>query len=161
MRFQYTYKTTAAELWQLSMYYMYGSMVGACNIIFTVAVMILTYVKWGSVGTGYRIALIAACCLFPVFQPLLVYRKARKQAAAIKQETWIGFDDKGLNIKVGEETSQIKWEKIKRISKKPTMLVIFSDTTHGFVLTNRVLGKEREDLYRFVVSRMAGQGSKR
>ena len=37
MKYKYTYRNTAGELWQLSMYYIYGSMAGLCNIIFTAA----------------------------------------------------------------------------------------------------------------------------
>ena len=46
MRFEHVYRNTAADLWQISMYYMYGSMVGVCNIIFTAAVFILTAVRF-------------------------------------------------------------------------------------------------------------------
>ena len=34
------------------------------------------------------------------------------------------------------------------------MIIIFSDTTHGFVFTNRVLGAEREAFYAYVTSKM-------
>ena len=48
----------------------------------------------------------------------------------------------------------LEWKSIKRVSKKPTMIVVFSDTTHGFVLPNRVLGADRKEFYEFVVSLM-------
>ena len=46
MKFEYTYRNTAADIWQLSMYYIYGSLVGVCNIIFTTAVFVLGIVRW-------------------------------------------------------------------------------------------------------------------
>lgn len=46
MRYTYTYRTTARDLWQLSMYYIYGSMAGLCNIIFTVAAFALVFSRW-------------------------------------------------------------------------------------------------------------------
>ena len=50
----------------------------------------------------------------------------------------------------GEERSDLEWKSIKRVSKKPTLIIIFSDTTHGFILPNRILGTEREKFYEFV-----------
>ena len=44
LMYQYTYRLSNGEYWRLSMYYTYGSMVGVCNLIFTAALFILTYV---------------------------------------------------------------------------------------------------------------------
>ena len=137
MKYKYTYRNTAGELWQLSMYYTYGSVVGMCNLIFTAAVIALTINKWNTVSGVWRFLLLLACCLFTVIQPLAVWRKAEKQAA-------------GIRIRVGDENSAIPWTAVKKISKKPTMIILFSDTTHGYVLTNRVLGKDRDAFYNYV-----------
>ena len=50
--YQYTYRLSNGEYWRLSMYYTYGSMVGVCNLIFTAALFILTYVKMGRSRMG-------------------------------------------------------------------------------------------------------------
>lgn len=154
MKFQYTYRTTAFELWKLSMYYTYGSMVGVCNIIFTFAVLALMASRWSVSGTGFRVLLIFGLCLFTVIQPLVVYMRAKKQTAGIIQDTTVSFNDEGIHIKVGEQFSSIKWTAVKKISKKPTMIIIFSDRTHGFLLTDRVLGGEKEAFYRYITSKI-------
>ena len=59
-----------------------------------------------------------------------------------------------IHVTVGTAHTDIVWDKIRRISKKPDMLVIFSDTTHGYVLTDRVLGGDREAVYSFITARM-------
>ncbi len=145
---------TVWEYWQLSMYYIYGSMVGMCNVIFTVAVISLIVARWDVAGDFMKGLMVIGCCLFTVVQPGLLYQKARKQAAANTEETWLGFDEQGIRVRVGRESSLVRWKQIRRISKKPTMLVIFSDASHGFVLTNRVLGEERKDFYQYLRSRM-------
>ena len=63
MKYKYTYRNTAGELWQLSMYYTYGSVVGMCNLIFTAAVIALTINKWNTVSGVWRFLLLLACCL--------------------------------------------------------------------------------------------------
>ena len=154
MKFHYHYRNTTLELWQLSMYYIYGSLIGVCNLIFTGAMFALVYSKWSVSDTFFRILMIVGCCLFTVFQPVSAYRKAAKQAASIKEDTDIGFDDTGMYLKVGEKSSRIRWNQIKRISKKPTMVVIFSDTAHGYVLTDRILGADKASFYDFIASKI-------
>lgn len=155
MKYKYTYRNTAGELWQLSMYYTYGSVVGMCNLIFTAAVIALTINKWNTVSGVWRFLLLLVCCLFTVIQPLAVWRKAEKQAAGISRDTELEFGDAGIRIRVGDENSVIPWTAVKKISKKPTMIILFSDTTHGYVLTNWVLGKDRDAFYNYVTSKSA------
>ncbi|MCD7909726.1 MAG: YcxB family protein [Clostridium sp.] len=154
MKFQYTYRNTAAELWQLSMYYTYGSLVGLCNIIFTAAVVVMGVSRWPELSNLMRGMVLLCGLLFTVIQPIAVYRKARKQASGITADTSVGFDDEGVHVGVGDKNSVLKWSNVKKISRKPTMIVIFSDTTHGFVLSNRVLGADREAFYNYVASKM-------
>ena len=63
--------------------------VGVCNRILTAAFFILTYVKWGGAGWGYRAMLILGCSLFTVLQPLAIWRRSKKIASAIKEDTHI------------------------------------------------------------------------
>ncbi len=156
MTYQYTYKTTAADLWQLSMYYTYGSLAGVCNLVFTFAMIALGVSKWQEAPVFYRCLIAAGCLLFTVIQPSLLYVKARRQAAAITQDTEVVFDDSGMHVVFSGKRSSISWNKIKKVSKKPTMIVVFSDATHGFVFTNRVLGTEKAAFYDYLVSRVNG-----
>ena len=157
MKYQYTYRTTASELWQLSMYYIYGSMVGLCNIIFTVAVIALMVSRWQAAAAWQRLLLVAALSIFTVLQPLAIYRRARRQAARIQTDTTLEADEAGIHIRVGDQRADLKWSSIAKVSKKPTMLILFSDTSHGYVLSNRVLGGERDEFYAYAASR-AGKG---
>ncbi|MDR1559052.1 MAG: YcxB family protein [Clostridiales bacterium] len=162
MKFQYDYKNTAFELWQLSIYCLYGSLAGVCNIIFTVSMLLLTINKWEAAAAPLRAAMIIACLIFPVFQPLLTLRKASKQAERLKHIR-VGFDGTGVHIAQTyvSGVSDIPWDSVKAVSKKPSMLVVFSDAAHGYVLSNRVLGKEKEELFRFIQSNIYAAGAVR
>ena len=70
------------------------------------------------------------------------------------------FDDKGIHVTVAGKKNFVSWKKIKRVSKKPTMIVVFLDTTHGYVLSNRLLGSGRDAFYEFVTSKMAGKSGR-
>ena len=152
MKYKVTYQTTALDLWQLSMYSTYGSMVGGCNIIFTVAMILVSIKFWGDVNIFMKILLIIAILLFTVIQPAVVYMRAKRQVATVTGDMEIGFDDNGIHVKTENQSSDLKWNTIKGVSKKPSMIVIFSTTKHGFVLTNKVLGKQRKAFYDYIVS---------
>ena len=154
MKYLFAYRTTAFDLWQLSMYGIYSSMAGVCNIIFTVAMLLLSAKFWGDTNNFVKIILIIATCLFTVIQPSVIYVRAKKQAATVPHDMEIGFDDQGIHVKAGNQNSDLKWNTIKGVSKKPSMIVIFSTAKHGFVLTNKILGKQKEALYDYIVSKI-------
>ena len=107
MTYQYTYRTTASELWQLSMYYIYGSMVGLCNLIFTGAIIALIVAYWQTALIWQRALLIAALSVFTVLQPLVIYRRARRQAARITEDTTLSADASGIHIRVGKKQANL------------------------------------------------------
>lgn len=153
MEYKFIYKNTPWEFWQLSIYFMYGSIVGVCNIIFTAAMIILATTIWDNISSSVRMLLVIACCLFPIVQPIGIYVRAKKQAA-VSKIIEIGFNDTGIHVKTDDKSSDIKWRNIKKIAKKPNIIVIFSTTTRGFILSNRVLGKQKEEFYNYIVSKM-------
>ena len=159
MKYKFTYQTTAFDLWQLSMYGIYGSMLGVCNIIFMVAMFLLTAKFWNDVNIPMKIVLIIAICLFTVIQPLAIYVRAKRQVEATSHEMEIIFDDQGIHVKSQNKKSDVRWSTIKGVSKKLSMIIIFSTAKHGFVLNNRVLGKEKESFYAYLVSKIEGGDS--
>ena len=63
MKYKFNYQTSAFELWQLSIYGTYGSMIGVCNIIFTAAMVLLAAKYWGDVNSFIKILLTIAISL--------------------------------------------------------------------------------------------------
>lgn len=160
MKIEFQYRTTAWDYFRLSLYYMYGSMVGLCNVIFTVAMLLLTVKIWADTSPVIRIVLLLACAAFPVIQPISLYHKARKQANMQKKDMHISFDESGMHITVEGEHADIEWKMIKKISKKPGMIIIFSDTTHGYLITDRMLGVNKTEFYQYIDKKMQYNGRK-
>ena len=101
--YQYRYKTTRGEYWKMSMYFIYHSMTGMVNLVFTAALIALTCAKWESSGTVFRICMVLGCCLFPILQPLAVYLSAGKLASGSGEDTEIRLDDVGIQEKNGKD----------------------------------------------------------
>lgn len=154
MKYNFKYKTTALDLWQLSMYGIYGSMLGLCNIIFTVAMILLTVKFWVNENNFIKILLIIAICLFTIIQPLAIYYRARKRVLQNSNDMEISFDDQGIHVKIENQTSDVKWNHVKGVIKRPSMIVVLSTNKHGFILTNKVLEKNKKAFYEDVISKI-------
>lgn len=154
MTYKFKYQTTAMDYFQLSMYYMYGSVAGVCNILFTVSMILLTNRYWSRAEGWVKAILLICCCLFPVIQPIAVYSRAKKRVRMAPKNLEMILDDSGVCIHNEHQRSELTWDKIKRISRKPKQIVLFSTTTHGYMLTNRVLGDKKEEVYQFILSKI-------
>lgn len=154
MKYKFNYQTSAFELWQLSMYGIYSSVLGVCNITFTVAMLLLAAKFWIDINNLIKILLIIAISLFTIIQPVAVYIRAKRQLSTVPQDMEIGFDDSGINVKTLNQNSDLKWSSVKGVTKKPSMIIIFTTNKHGFILSNKMLGKEKENFYDFVVSKI-------
>ena len=153
--YQYRYKTTRGEYWKMSMYFIYQSMTGMVNLVFTAALLALTFAKWGSSGNIFRICMVLGCCLFTIFQPLAIYLSAGKLASASGEDTEIRLDDVGIQVKVGNTYDKIPWRKIVRIAKLPGMAIIFTDPSHGYLLTDRVVGEDKKAFYDWLMKKQS------
>lgn len=132
------------------MYRTYRSPVGVCNIVFGVSVILLTYRFWDQVGDFVQALLFMACLIIPVIQPFGVYLKAKKQAAVSPQGTELAFKEDGIHVTLGGQYELVPWKQVRNIVKEAGMFIVFTDANHGYMLTNRVLGREREKFYQDV-----------
>ena len=151
MNYFFKYQATPKDLWQLSMYGIYGSMLGFINIVFTVAMILLTFKFFMTVNIVLKLVLLLGVSLFLVIQPLAVYQRAKKQMGMTKQNVVIGFDKKGVHVDVDGQTSDLKWHAIKGIAKKPSLVVVMTQDSRGYILTNQVLGDKKEQFYQDVL----------
>ena len=105
MEYQYKCRITAWDFFRLTMRQTYRSMAGMCNLVFTVAMILLTAKFWSQSGEVLQVLMLIGCLLFPVIQPAAIYAKARRQAAAVPQDVRLTFDEKGLLVQPEERDS--------------------------------------------------------
>ena len=142
------------DLWMISMRKIYKSLAGAVNILFTVAMVFLSVRFFGQSGPILRAVLIFAIILFPILQPLAIYSRSVKQLEGLPGEVTINFGDKGLLIDCDGQYEKIYWKNVVNAYKQFNMVVIMSDDRHGYMLTDRVLGNEKDEFYSFLCGRI-------
>ncbi len=159
MRYQYESKIRPLDFWALSMYRTYHSLVGVCNIVFGIAMILLTLRFWTQASDGVQALLFLACLLIPVIQPLGVYLKAKAQVSVIAQGTQLVFSEDGIHVTLGQQQEHIRWDKVKGVRREANMVIVYTDANHGYMLTNRVLGKEKDAFFQYVEEHLSVKGS--
>lgn len=152
--FSFQCEVTASDFWKLAMHRTYHSLAGVCNLVFTAAMFLLAVRFWEDAGDPAQVLMLSGCLLFPVIQPALVYGRARAQARCVTKDLRLEFDDCGLHVTAGtagdRTCEDLPWERIVRVTEQPGMVILFTDARHGYLLTKRVLGGEREAFLAYV-----------
>lgn len=154
MEFRFKSDIAPMDLWKLSMYHTYHSVIGACNVIFTCAMFIASYFLMGKTNDVIEVLLIFGCLLFPVIQPVLLYLRSKSQVAGVPKDMELLFNERGLHVTVGEQHESIPWKKIKGMTKEHNMVIIHSDERHGYILTNRAMDGKRESFLEYMEQKM-------
>ena len=154
MTYRFENKVKPSDFWLLSMHHTYHSTVGICNIVFTLAMFALTYRFGKTASDAVEVLLFFGCILFPVLQPFFVYLRSKGQAMLIPEKLVLEFDEKGLTVEVGTQTQSIPWKKITSVTKEYNMVIVRSDAKHGYIITNRMLGKQKQDFWAFIQSKI-------
>lgn len=145
-------KLGVKDLWQFSMYHANAGMLGIVNVLFTLAALFLIVTRWGTLTTPYRALLVVCALMFTVWQPLLLYNKARKQAKgpAVKEPMILTFGEEGLRVTQNEQEAVFSWEQMGRLDKMPTMVILYMDRVHAYLLPKSVMGEQEEPFYEMV-----------
>ena len=154
MEYRFKCDVKASDLWKMAMTRTYKSLVGLVNVIFTVAMILLTIRFWAETSDLFRVLMVLGCILFPVIQPLAIYGNSVKQLENLPKDMELLFNEGGIRVFVGDESELIRWNKVRNAIKRSNMLVVMSDDSHGYMLTNRALGDQKEELYEYICKKI-------
>lgn len=146
--FHFHIQITAKDLWRFSMYHSNKGYLGVFNILFTLAALWLLVTRWGEVTVPYRLLLIVCALMFTVWQPFLLYLKARKQAAgkAVKEPMDITCTREGLVVEQSGQKQEVRWEEAGRLERGIRQYIIYMDRIHAYLLPDEAVGDQKEQL---------------
>lgn len=141
-------KLTVKDLWAFSMYHANAGFRGIFNLLFTAAALFLLVFRWGSLPVSTRLLLLLCVLLFTVWQPFLLFTKARRQAKApvIRDAMTLTFGQEGLTVEQSGQTAAFAWDQMGRMDRMPTMIVLYMDRIHAYLLPKSVTGDREEAL---------------
>ena len=87
------------------------------------------------------------------------YLKAKAQASGVPQGADLAFGEAGIHVSLKGKRELIRWNRVSRVVKEAGMVIVFTDRRHGYMLTNRVLGNEKNDFYQYVKAHINTSGA--
>ncbi len=127
-------------------------MVGVISLVLAVSMLALLIRFWGQSDIGTRIVLILLCLIVPLIQPLGVYLRCLKQVKAIPKDLELKFSDKIIYVTTGGKSESIPWEKMRYVMKERNMVILVTNSGSGYMLSDSVLGDQKEAFYQFASS---------
>ena len=154
MEYRYSCDVKPSDIWKMAMLRTYKSPVGVVNIIFTLAMIALSFRFMASSPAIIKGLLLFGLTLFPVIQPLATYGMCVKQLEDMPRDMELTFSDRGIHVRAGESTEDLSWKKVKNAIRRKNMIVILSDETHGYMITNRELGQDKDAFFDYLCSKI-------
>ena len=149
MEFKYSYRIKTSDIWQVRMYYAYASYLAVVNLTCIAASLILIIMQWSKANSVFRAIMLVFLLLFTVIQPLVIYLTSIPQAKGNCEELTLVFNEKGMTVRTGGKEEQHPWKDIVSMTVRPTLVIVYTDASHGYILTNRVLGNTRKNFLDF------------
>ncbi len=148
--FSYHYTVKPSDIWQVRMYYAYASYLAVVNIICIVASLVLIITLWNTAADWFRVVMLLFLSLFTVIQPLFIYLSCVKQLKGRDNEISLVINKNLITVEAEGKRESYGWDKVRNITVKPTLVIIYTGESHGYILTNRVLKDTRKDLLEFL-----------
>lgn len=154
MRFHFKYRNGVKEFWELAMIYLYSSLAGVVNVVFTFAMAVLTGASYGNHWKALMIIAAIGTIYFPIIQPIIIYVRSRKNAAKIQDDTDLGFSEEHIYITVGEQHQTLTWSDIYAVRRYLNLTILYTGRGHGLVLPSYAFKdkEERDEFFSFAVN---------
>lgn len=162
-KIQFHIQMKAKDLWKFSMYHANKGYLGVFNVLFTLASLYLLVTKWSETGVAYRLLLLVCVMMFTVWQPGILFLKALKQAGneRLKAAMDMVFDDKGFTVSQGEQSMEVAWDEVTRVVRIPGIYILYMSRIRAYLISDQVLGGEREKFVEFLRSVLPKERLKR
>ena len=148
--FNYRYTVKPSDIWQVRMYYAYASYLAMVNIICIVAAVVLIVTMWANAAAWFKFAMLIFLSLFTVIQPLFIYMNCVKQVGGNNDEIMLNISHSSITVETGGKKETYGWDRVVNVTVKPTLVIIYTDASHGYILTNRILKESRKELIAFL-----------
>lgn len=147
---QFEVKLETGDFWRFSLHHSMSGMTGIFNILFTAVAVFLLITRWSVLSSGQRLLLVICALIFTVLQPLLLLRKAHAQAKqpVMKTPMLLTFSEEGLCVEQNDQQVQFTWDQMARMERVSSMIILYMDRVHAYLLPKRIMGEREETLCR-------------
>ena len=145
MKVEFDVKISAKDLFLFLFNNSYRKFTGVLMALFSLGCIGVVIYTWGDIPVPNTILLIALAAFYLVFNPLILFSKAKRQ---IKNNDYFNnvltyeADEKGITVRQGEEKVSVKWEEMWKTVRYGNIVVVYVTTIRAFILPVESMGDQ-------------------
>lgn len=148
MKVEFDVNVTVKDLFVFLMNNTYKRFTGVLWLLFSCGCVGVVVYTWGDIPLLNSIILILVAAFYTVFNPLILYSKAKKQVKNndyFRNTLSYTVDGSGITVEQGEDKAAIKWEEMWKAVKFGSLVVVYVTTIRAFILPIRCMGDKYND----------------
>ncbi len=137
------------DMFRFFMKHFYSSFSGIFGIVVSLGALVLLFFNIGKREPFQLLLLFVLASLFTVLQPMQFLMKAYQQVKLLpvyKDPIDYVLDDTGIHVKQHEETVDLLWEKIYKVTESGKGIYIYTSSIHSFIFPKNQMNENVESV---------------
>lgn len=140
-------KISIGNLYEFMMNNNYVSVRGVVSVLFSLVSAAGTVIFWNEFVGIQKALMLFMALLFTVIAPIEYYVRAMKQVKKnFKDEMEYIFDNSGITIRKGEESSSLRWNEVLKIINTKNLVVVYFTPIRAFIIPKSCIGDNFDEL---------------
>ncbi len=148
---------TAQDIYAFSMRHTYTGFSGIFGVLISLSCLGICVVRFSTLDTMVRIALVVIGMLFTVVQPVMLYTKARaqvKQNENINAKLHYVLDAEGITVEQGEQSAQVKWYDVRKSICGKRHTYLYMSPVRAFIFPVHCCGEKYQEIQSLLKAEM-------
>ena len=132
---KYEIKLKTGDMYRFLMRHTYTSVSGILSLVLSLLALYLVIVRWNDMDETYQALLIIVAAYGPVFQPIWLYNRAKKQMAApaFAKPICYQFEEEGVIVSQDEEEGVIPWTAVRKVVRTKKYIYMYLDKKRCYI----------------------------
>ena len=153
----FSVQMTVKDLYRFNMYHVYHSASGLVGLLLSLLALGNLIISFDSLTDQGKTIMTIVALWFTVLEPIMVYRRAKKQVKKIKsyhKPLHYTIGEQGITVSQDEESQTMEWNRLRRIVKTRQQILIYSSRVHAFIFP-RTAWQDQEQKMQSLLKRYA------
>lgn len=153
----FSVQMTVKDVYRFNMYHVYHSASGLVGLLLSLLALGNLIISFDSLTDQGKTIMTIVALWFTVLEPIMVYRRAKKQVKKIKsyhKPLHYTIGEQGITVSQDEESQTMEWNRLRRIVKTRQQILIYSSRVHAFIFP-RTAWQDQEQKMQSLLKRYA------
>ncbi len=137
-------KLRTKDIFSLMFNYSYFGLMGIVTAVICIACIVLYVLKFREMDMAGKIIIFAVFLIYMAINPIMLYTKAKKQAAASEKEKPVTYEVSSENIVMGQgvRRDSCPWGAILKVRETRQALLLYISKYTAFIWPKDQMGEE-------------------